>query len=1091
MQAELLLARCFNRIVRERGYDYFRRRHVKIKTGSETGLQATVQGSQLYTTIVRRQDGAVQVYCDCMYFVDTGEPCKHLWAALLAGDGAGHLTGLVPDGGVSALDVSSILLDLVNEPGFETGPKFAPKGIPQKPRQEPPEIPLWRQKLDPLFNAREFHDRYSFRLEEGTEVVYLLDEPAVPEADDLSITLAVRAPRKAGGWKAPYPLRIRRTQIGELPDAKDRELMAMLGGGANSYGAYEIPSPCVVPGPLAQILIPRIMGSGRCYLSNTLGKVEGPPLAWDDGSAWELVVELREESPGGFSINGSFRRGGERMDLDRVRHVYASGFVLTQTGLAPTVAGTPQRWANVLGKNRRVAIPEDQLPQFLDRMFGAPSSPRLELPPSLGLEELTQPPRPQLKIGRAIEGYRSEWFGAQLLFDYSGHLFSRDDRGNGHFDSGQRRWLRRDHASESAAQAFLESLGVVRAAEEWQKPAGWRISPARLPAIVTSLLEAGWLVTAQDKAFKRPGTMRAAVSSGLDWFDLKGAVDYGDDSTAQLPELLAALQRGEKMVELGDGSYGLIPEAWLRRFAVVGAIGRVQGDGIRFASAQAGLLDALVAAQPAIECDANFARIRDELKHFEKIEPAAQPQGFTGQLRGYQREGLGWMQFLARFSFGGCLADDMGVGKTAQVLALLETRRVLREEGKLAKPSIVVVPKSLIFNWRQEVSHFTPQLRVLDHTGLGRNASLISEYDIVLTTYGTLRRDVAHLKDADFDYIILDESQAIKNAQTESAKAVRLLRGDHRLALSGTPVENHLGELWSLFEFLNPGLLGNTSVFKLANGAQRDLDEEALAILERGLRPFILRRTKEEVAKDLPSKTEQTIYCELEPRERKLYNQLRQHYRDALLPRMDKEGVAKTRIQVLEALLRLRQAACHPGLVDPAHAHRSSAKLDVLFEQLREVLAEGHKALVFSQFTSLLAIVRKRLDAEPISYEYLDGKTRDREERVRRFQSDSACGLFLISLKAGGVGLNLTAADYVFILDPWWNPAVEAQAVDRTHRIGQQRRVFAYRLIARDTVEEKVLALQETKRQLADAILGASTSLVRDLRREDIELLLS
>jgi len=380
---------------------------------------------------------------------------------------------------------------------------------------------------------------------------------------------------------------------------------------------------------------------------------------------------------------------------------------------------------------------------------------------------------------------------------------------------------------------------------------------------------------------------------------------------------------------------------------------------------------------------------------------------------------------------------------------------------------------------------------VLDHTGLGRNASLISEYDIVLTTYGTLRRDVAHLKDADFDYIILDESQAIKNAHTESAKAVRLLRGDHRLALSGTPVENHLGELWSLFEFLNPGLLGNTSVFKLANGAQRDLDEEALAILERGLRPFILRRTKEEVAKDLPSKTEQTIYCELEPRERKLYNQLRQHYRDALLPRMDKEGVAKTRIQVLEALLRLRQAACHPGLVDPAHAHRSSAKLDVLFEQLREVLAEGHKALVFSQFTSLLAIVRKRLDAEPISYEYLDGKTRDREERVRRFQSDSACGLFLISLKAGGVGLNLTAADYVFILDPWWNPAVEAQAVDRTHRIGQQRRVFAYRLIARDTVEEKVLALQETKRQLADAILGASTSLVRDLRREDIELLLS
>jgi len=339
--------------------------------------------------------------------------------------------------------------------------------------------------------------------------------------------------------------------------------------------------------------------------------------------------------------------------------------------------------------------------------------------------------------------------------------------------------------------------------------------------------------------------------------------------------------------------------------------------------------------------------------------------------------------------------------------------------------------------------------------------------------------------------VILDEAQAVKNANTESAKAVRLLFGDNRLAMSGTPIENHLGELWSLFEFLNPGLLGASSAFQLNGGALRNPDEDTRKLLAHALRPFILRRTKEQVAQELPAKLEQTIYCEMEPRQRALYNELRLHYRDSLLNRIGSEGMAKSKIQVLEALLRLRQAACHPGLIDKKLAKDPSAKLDVLMDQLREVLDEGHKALVFSQFTSLLALVRDRLKSSGTVYEYLDGKTTDRQARVERFQTDPDCRLFLISLKAGGLGLNLTAADYVFILDPWWNPAVEAQAVDRAHRIGQERPVFAYRLIVRDTVEEKVLQLQESKRNLADAIIGASNSLIRDLRTEDIELLLS
>jgi SNF2 family DNA or RNA helicase len=435
------------------------------------------------------------------------------------------------------------------------------------------------------------------------------------------------------------------------------------------------------------------------------------------------------------------------------------------------------------------------------------------------------------------------------------------------------------------------------------------------------------------------------------------------------------------------------------------------------------------------------------------------------------------------------------VGKTAQVLALLESRRELRAQAQVQAPSLVVVPKSLIFNWKQEVQRFTPQLRVLDYTGAARSSTRekdeFSLYDVILTTYGTLRRDALHFKDRIFDYVILDEAQAIKNRNTESAKAARLLRANHRLALSGTPVENHLGELWSLFEFLNPGMLGTAGVFSLTGASRLAADGEARKLLARALRPFILRRTKEEVAKELPAKIEQTIYCEMETRQRTLYNELRDHYRGALLRKIGDEGIKKSKIQVLEALLRLRQAACHPGLVNRKLVKDPSAKLDVLMEQLRAVLEEGHKALVFSQFTSLLTIVRASLASDGIEYEYLDGKTTDRQARVERFQQDPSCRLFLISLKAGGVGLNLTAADYVFILDPWWNPAVEAQAVDRTHRIGQERQVFAYRLIARDTVEEKVLQLQETKRNLADAIIGAENSLIRDLTRDDIELLLS
>jgi len=592
-------------------------------------------------------------------------------------------------------------------------------------------------------------------------------------------------------------------------------------------------------------------------------------------------------------------------------------------------------------------------------------------------------------------------------------------------------------------------------------------------------------VEAEGKLFRQPGAMRVDVRSGIDWFEVHGAVDYGDLSM-QLPELLSALRKGENMVLLGDGTFGLLPEEWLRRFAPLVGLGTTEDDHIRFKQNQARLLDTLLAAQPEVSYDLTFAELRKKLASFEGVAAAEQPPGFVGELRGYQKEGVGWIEFLREFGFGGCLADDMGVGKTAQVLAAFEARR-----GRADGPFLVVAPKSLVFNWRREAERFTPQLRLLEYTGADRDLSAISSADLVLTTYGTLLRDAAEISGIEFDTVVLDEAQAIKNASTATAKAVRLLRGRHRLALSGTPVENHLGELWSLFEFLNPGMLGEARVLQMSGGLARNPSEEARALLGQALRPFILRRTKKQVASELPDKTEQTIFCELEPAQRKLYEELRQHYRASLLEKVRTDGLARTKMHVLEALLRLRQAACHPALLDRKHGDVPAAKFQILFDHLEELREEGHKTLIFSQFTSLLKLAKARLEEAGIAYEYLDGSTRDREQRVERFQTDPGCSVFLISLKAGGLGLNLTAASYVFLLDPWWNPAVEAQAIDRAHRIGQENNVFAYRLIAKDTVEEKVLELQAAKRELANSILGVDHSVVRNLTREDLELLLS
>src|SRR6185503_16751711 len=663
------------------------------------------------------------------------------------------------------------------------------------------------------------------------------------------------------------------------------------------------------------------------------------------------------------------------------------------------------------------------------------------------------------------------------------------------FDRASMTLLRRDYDAERAARERLTtaSARVHADIERDNDPHRLTIARSRLAPLIVELVREGWRVDASGVQYRAPGLARAQVRSGIDWFDLDMVVDY-DGATAPLPALLDAIRKRQSTVTLSDGSVGLVPVEWLSRLGPALAAGSPQAGVTRFSRSQIGLLDALLSATPDVSIDETFERAREKLHSFEGIAPADPAPSFVGTLREYQREGLGWLDFLRDFGLGGCLADDMGLGKTVQMLALLDARRAA---AATKRPSIIVVPRSLVFNWLREAERFTPALRVLDYSVARRRPGAIDPHtdDVVITTYGMMRSDIAELSEIDFEYAILDEAQAIKNANTASAKAARLLRARHRLALSGTPIENHLHELWSLFEFLNPGMLGASSTFglmaDLATYATPGDHQESREILKRALRPVILRRTKQQVAPELPERVEQTLYVDMEPAQRAFYMQLLAETRRTVFDEIDRVGVGGARMHILTALLRLRQAACHPVLADHTRPNLPSAKLDALIPTLAEIVDEDHKAVVFSQFTSFLSLVRRRLEEDGIAYEYLDGATRDREARVDRFQSADGPPLFLVSLKAGGHGLNLTAADYVYLLDPWWNPAVEAQAIDRAHRIGQTRRVIATRLVAKGTIEEKVLELQASKRALADAILGSDQGALAGIGREELEMLLS
>ena len=586
------------------------------------------------------------------------------------------------------------------------------------------------------------------------------------------------------------------------------------------------------------------------------------------------------------------------------------------------------------------------------------------------------------------------------------------------------------------------------------------------------------------------GKISTSIESGQDWFDIEVKVSFGDNMVS-LADVRKAVLNKEKYIQLNDGSVGILPDEWLHKLEKYFRNGTVKKDKLEISKLRFSIIDELFDNIDQTEILEEIAEKRKRLSEFTKIEKTKIPKEITADLRHYQKEGVNWLNFLNDMKWGGILADDMGLGKTLQILTFIQ--QIIKKDKT---PNLIVVPTTLLFNWKAEIEKFAPKIKAYYHYGTDRNKDTkeFKKHHIIFTSYGILLRDIEILKEFEFNYLILDESQAIKNPASRRFKAANLIKAKNKIALTGTPIENSTFDLYAQMSFVNPGFFGSIKNFKetYSNPIDKEGNELIANELQKIIKPFVLRRTKENVATELPPKTEDIIYCEMEPEQRKIYDAYRNEYRNKILENIEKEGLAKSKMKVLEALTRLRQICDSPALIKNEDFDNHSVKIKEILAHITEKTA-NHKVLIFSQFVGMLSLLKEELDRLNIPYEYLDGQSSStqRENSVNNFQNNKNLRVFLISLKAGGTGLNLTASDYVYLLDPWWNPAVENQAIDRCYRIGQDKKVFAYRMICKNTVEEKILDLQNKKKKIAGDIIQTDENIMKKLSINDLESLFS
>ena len=1102
-----ITAPSFSSTSRVRGDAYYERglvHPIKAVAGSQAVFNVT--GTMVYTSSIKYspEKRELSLQCNCPHFED-GNLCKHLWASVLKSDELDIFFELGPR---SQLDIKRGDVKLDNEmngkktdpntPTLPTGPKTLM--LVNEKREPPPPLPKvssWQQSIQKAekklaSERREVPYRYRQEKVENKKIAHFgLDLKQSLEESSISLRFLVQERLKNGNLGVVKQAELSHASIPHFADEKDRTALLMLLGKTRLGGHYYSPGggvmSAVVSQEYASEILSAVSATGRFYLMKNYDRYyqsrnerfDLEPYRYCENT-WSLQLSLHRSGKE-FQLSGCLTDGKEmRQPKDIIGRI--GQILLFKDFVAQSTIESSLAWLEVFKNGKEISLPEGEVNAFLEYYYGAGASAQLNLPNELQFEEVPSVfPKCRFTISTVKE---SAFLQGDLEFNYAGNYISTSFQGEKLVDVKKREMIRRNVDEESKIKDQFRSLNPQAPIGRMQDIDTDGIFHERefLP-LVEKALSFGWEVVAHAKNVRLAKDFNISVTSGIDWFDVNAEFNF-DGFTESLPQLIAAIKSGQRLVQLGDGTFGMLPESWLKKFGPIAEMGLATESGFRLNKVQALFLSASLEENDKFKADRKFNSLKTILDDFKDAKAADPGSAFKGRLRAYQKHGLSWLLTIAKHEIGGILADDMGLGKTIQVLALLSHFK----DGKGKRlPSLIVAPKSLVFNWIKESEKFTPTLKILNFTGSNRkeNFNDFEDYDVILTTYQSLRIDIEELRKKTFNFFILDEAHFVKNPEAQASMACRLISAKRKISLSGTPVENSLSDLFSILSIVNPGLISDTQAQKWAGTS----DPDSLKLLARALRPFILRRSKEQVLKDLPTKSEQVIYCELSPSERRKYTELKAYYWSQLSGKFKEKGLARSKIEVLEALLRLRQAACHQGLLDTKSQIQTSAKFEVLFDQLDTIIKDGHKALVFSQFTTLLGLLRKRLDEKGLRYEYLDGKTSDRQARVQNFQTDPEIPLFLLSLKAGGVGLNLTAADYVFVLDPWWNPAAESQAIDRAHRIGQKNKVFAYKLIAKDTVEEKILELQKSKKELATAIFSQEASLLKNLKIEDLQAL--
>ena len=826
-------------------------------------------------------------------------------------------------------------------------------------------------------------------------------------------------------------------------------------------------------------------------IQETTMRLRLAPVLADDGLTFSVLIGREGKVP--FPISGEEAYFYGRTPL---WVCWKQSFYPVQTGLSPSLIKEMV--------NNPTVVPKDEISEFLDKVWT--KLPASDLHNEAEFLEKMQPIfvpaeyRPKLYLDeegslltlKISNVYETE-HGEAVLPGPDPDLLT----GSYQYD-GTAYLVRRDREAESALTQELVDMNFQPRNNE-----NWFLEPEEAiaflldsyPELVEKYRIYGEKNLTRYKVRLSTPTIVAEVETEEEekWFSLELAVDY-DGQRVPIDRIWEAWTSGKRYVQLKDGTYTSLPESWLKKLGhklKTMGLDPAEPPKAEYKQFEAPVLDKILEDLPDARVDSFWENLRSKIHDFKEITPIVTPRGLNAELRPYQAQGLSFLNFLRDYGFGGILADEMGLGKTIQTLSFIQ---YMVEKGH-KEPNLIVVPTSVLPNWEREAGKFVPDLKCLTIYGSRRDNLFkqIKGSQLVLTTYALLRRDLEELQKYEFNSIILDEAQNIKNPNTITARSVRRLDSKLRICLSGTPIENNLFELWSLFEFLMPGFLGSQHSFQRGIIKPiKDGDEETLDYLRSRVRPFILRRTKSQVAKDLPPKVENVQYCALADEQMELYASLAKKLKEQVLADVDQKGMAKSQMSILDALLKLRQICCHPRLlkldIPGVSTNLPSGKFDAFKDMVTEVISEGHKVLVFSQFVQMLHIIRSWLQISDIPFAYLDGASKDRFEQVDRFNNTPEIPIFLISLKAGGTGLNLTSADYVIHYDPWWNPAVESQATDRTHRIGQTRQVFSYKMICQNTVEEKILQLQDAKRDVAEAIIPGKDTW-KSLTRDDLEML--